>query len=275
MENKSINIFDFDGTLTTETWPKFWAWVRKFGYDGTKRNDTLQNAIDLYRKTAKGNELITFFGFFNDLLQKNNEVLTLDELMSGEEYITYAPGLVEFLKSSSKKTNNYIVSGGIKEFLTHLEIAKYFKGIYGTELSYYSSNPELITGIGDPKNIMTDDKKIDAIKEIVLTNALKTYQDVYYIADGYSDEPAMTFVHNNGGKVIFVYHPNIKDPLSIKNNEIFQQLSHQGIIDYFLPADYSSGSKLSNLLQRRELSSSKAAGTRSISYAPDFFPDDR
>ena len=23
----TINIFDFDGTLTTETWPKFWAWV--------------------------------------------------------------------------------------------------------------------------------------------------------------------------------------------------------------------------------------------------------
>ena len=26
-----INIFDFDGTLTTETWPKFWVWAKKFG----------------------------------------------------------------------------------------------------------------------------------------------------------------------------------------------------------------------------------------------------
>lgn len=38
MENNSkiINIFDFDGTLTTETWPKFWVWVKKFGYNGEK-----------------------------------------------------------------------------------------------------------------------------------------------------------------------------------------------------------------------------------------------
>lgn len=26
--SKTINIFDFDGTLTTETWPKFWVWVK-------------------------------------------------------------------------------------------------------------------------------------------------------------------------------------------------------------------------------------------------------
>lgn len=51
---KLINIFDFDGTLTTEIWPKFWVWVKKFGYSGEKRND---------------------------------ETLTYEELMEGEEYI--------------------------------------------------------------------------------------------------------------------------------------------------------------------------------------------
>ena len=49
VNNEPINIFDFDGTLTTETWPKFWVWVKKFGYSGEKRNDNLESALADYR----------------------------------------------------------------------------------------------------------------------------------------------------------------------------------------------------------------------------------
>ena len=34
MPTSKINIFDFDGTLSTDTWPKFWVWIKKFGLDG-------------------------------------------------------------------------------------------------------------------------------------------------------------------------------------------------------------------------------------------------
>lgn len=78
-----INIFDFDGTLTTETWPKFWVWVKKFGYSGEQRNDNLENALAEYRKTHEGNSLETFFGFFNDLLIEHNQTITYEELMDG------------------------------------------------------------------------------------------------------------------------------------------------------------------------------------------------
>lgn len=63
-ENDTINIFDFDGTLTTETWPKFWVWVKKFGYNGEQRNDDLENALAEYRKSHVGDDLETFFLFF-------------------------------------------------------------------------------------------------------------------------------------------------------------------------------------------------------------------
>lgn len=125
-----INIFDFDGTLTTETWPKFWVWVKKFGYSGEKRNDDLENALVKYRKTHIGNELETFFGFFNDLLVTNNQTITYEELMEGEKYIKYNPGVDDFIKNPDVK--NYIVSGGLKEFLENLETSEYFDGIYGT-----------------------------------------------------------------------------------------------------------------------------------------------
>lgn len=243
-----INIFDFDGTLTTETWPKFWVWIEKFGYSGEKRNDELELAIAKYRKIHSGNDLITFFGFFNDLLTNNNETLTTQELMSGEKFIVYNPGVKNFIQSS--KSQNYIVSGGIKEFLENLQIAKYFAGIYGTELSHnFASN---ITGIND---IMTDNKKIIAIQDILRKNNrdITDCRNVFYIGDGYSDASAMRYVHNNGGKAIFVHQPNKNDELSEYSNNIFRALKNEGIVDYCCIADYTKNSKLETILNRNEI----------------------
>ena len=247
-KNNPINIFDFDGTLTTETWPKFWVWVKKFGYSGEKRNDNLENALAEYRKTHRGDALETFFGFFNDLLIENNESLTYEELMDGEKYIKYNPGVKEFLENSSAK--NYIVSGGLKEFLEKLEIARNFEAIYGTPLIHNQNG--MITGIG---SVMTDDRKIHAIKQILNQNGNQNNDcsNVYYIGDGYSDAIAMEFVHNNGGKTIFVHQPNKNDGLFNHINKIYEELNKNGIVDYRCVADYRDGKILSKLLKRRRI----------------------
>lgn len=247
MESKGIeviNIFDFDGTLTTETWPKFWVWGKKFGYDGEQRNDELENALAEYRKSNFGNELETFFAFFNDLLVNNNEKLTYKEFMEGEKYIQYNPGVIEFIKETSVK--NYIVSGGLREFLQNLEIAKYFQGIYGTIVKHDEKG--LICGIGE---VMTDDKKILAIQDILRKNNRKgnDCHNVNYVGDGYSDAAAMRFVHNNGGKAIFVHQPNKDDKYYNYNNRIYQKLNEDGIVDFCCVADYTDASMLLNILQ--------------------------
>ncbi|MCI8362631.1 MAG: haloacid dehalogenase-like hydrolase [Clostridia bacterium] len=242
-----INIFDFDGTLTTETWPKFWVWVKKFGYSGEKRNDNLEGALAEYRRTHDGDALETFFGFFNDLLVDNKEVLTYEELMEGEKYIQYNPGVREFIEKASAK--NYIVSGGLKEFLQKLKIANNFDTIYGTPVKHNQDG--LITGIGE---VMTDDKKILAIKEILKLNNRQENdcRNVYYIGDGYSDAIAMRFVHNNGGKAVFVHQPNKNDGLYEYTNKIYEKLNSDGMVDFCCLADYRNGSTLSNILQRQK-----------------------
>lgn len=241
-----INIFDFDGTLTTETWPKFWVWVKKFGYNGAQRNDELENALNEYRKVNIGNELETFFGFFNDLLVSNHEVLNYEELMEGEKYIRYNPGVMEFIEKSSAK--NYIVSGGLKEFLQNLKIARNFKGIYGTPIQHDQEGR--ISGIGE---VMTDNKKILAIQDILKKNNReeKDCRNVYYIGDGYSDAVAMRFVHNYGGKAVFVHQPNKNDKFYQYNNKIYETLNKDGMIDFCCVADYTDNSILSNILQRQ------------------------
>ena len=247
MNIEPINIFDFDGTLTTETWPKFWVWVKKFGYSGEKRNDYLERALAEYRKTHIGDSLETFFGFFHNLLVSSKETLTHEELMEGEKYIEYNNGIYDFIEKTIAK--NYIVSGGLIEFLKSIKIAKYFDEIYGTPVQYDSNG--MICGIGE---IMTDDKKVLAIKDILKKNNRQENDcyNVYYIGDGYSDATAMRYVHNNGGKAIFVYQPNQDDEYYHYNNKIYQTLNANGMIDFYCIADYRNGSILSNILQRQK-----------------------
>ncbi len=241
-----INIFDFDGTLTTETWPKFWVWVKKFGYSAEKRNNKLEEAIAEYKKRKSCSELESFFAFFHDLLVESEETLIYDELMEGEKYIQYHLGVMEFIQNSLAK--NYIVSGGLKEFLENLKIAKCFDGIYGTTMQHNEKG--LISGIGE---IMTNDKKILAIQDILKKNNRKENdcQNVCYIGDGYSDAMAMRFVHNHGGKAIFVQPSNQNDKYYDYNNKIYQLLNAEGMVDYCCMTDYRRGSELSNLLQRQ------------------------
>jgi len=243
---KQINIFDFDGTLTTETWPKFCVWIDKYGFDGSKRNEHLERALIEYSRTNNGDLLELFFGFLNKLLADNNAKITLAELAEGEKFITYNPGVFEFFKVS--KVKNFIVSGGLLEFLQGLEIAKYFDGIYGTPARLDENG--FMVGVGE---VVTDCKKIPAILDILKKNGRDRNDcvNVNFIGDGASDMAAMRYVHENGGKAIFVHQPaGREDEWHEKLTKIYHELNADGIIDFRCVADFRQGSELTEILTR-------------------------
>ena len=242
-----INIFDFDGTLTNDTWPKFWVWVRKFGYQGISRNDDLEDALAEYRSKNLGNPLETFYAFFNDLLVSNKTTISLDELMEGERYIVYNPGVIEFLESSEIK--NYVITGGLKDFVSNLSIAKHFAGVYGTSVIFNQEGR--IPGIGEA---VTDDKKVDAIREILRINGRveDDCRGVAFIGDGYSDADSLKFVHEHGGISIFVHQPDTNDFYYEHNRQVYENLNKNGMIDYNLLADYRMDTPLGKVLRRKD-----------------------
>ncbi|MDE6141133.1 MAG: haloacid dehalogenase-like hydrolase [Bacilli bacterium] len=242
---QNINIFDFDGTLTTETWPKFWVWIKKFGFHGEKRNDELEDSLAEYRRKHIGNELETFFAFFNDLLNDNGETISVEELMEGEKYIVYNPGVLEFLEESDVK--NYIITGGLKDFIENLSVAKHFDGVYGTPVIYDEKGN--ISGIGE---VVTDDKKVDAIRDILVRNGRvkDDCRGVFFIGDGFSDEDSLRFVHEHGGKAIFVHQLDDDDHYYEYNKNIYERLNKDGMIDYCMIADYKRDSPLNKVLRR-------------------------
>lgn len=76
---------------------------------------------------------------------------------------------------------------------------------------------------------------------------------MYYIGDGYSDMSAMRFVHNNGGKTVFVYQPSKSDEFYEYNNKNYEKLNVDGIVDFRCVADYGKGSRLFSILQREKM----------------------
>ena len=77
-------------------------------------------------------------------------------------------------------------------------------------------------------------------------------ENVCYVGDGYSDAAAMRFVHNRGGKAIFVYQPNQKDDLYYEyNQKIYEMLNENGMVDFFVVADFRKDSALYKILEKR------------------------
>lgn len=248
MNKPKILIFDFDGTLTTDTWPKFWVWVKKFGYNGNFRNKELEKAISDYRKIHKDEDAWhTFFGFFNDLLVSSKESLSTQELLEGEKFIEYNPGAELFLQyaNSSPNIKTYILSSGLKEFLQGLVVSQYFDSIYGSSVIF--DDNKRITGI-DMNNIMSDKKKIQAIQNILAENDMieNDCSNVIYVGDGDSDGPSMKFVHENGGKCIFVYQTAQKENVTDVIQKMYGHYDSEGTVDFIYEADYRPGSSLRN-----------------------------
>ena len=68
-------------------------------------------------------------------------------------------------------------------------------------------------------------------------NGLSDCSDIIYLGDGLTDIYSFEFVHNNGGKAIFVYQN--------ENDKKISKVKEKGIVDYFTKADYTLNSELS------------------------------
>ena len=69
------------------------------------------------------------------------------------------------------------------------------------------------------------------------------FRNMVYIGDSDTDIPCMKLVNINGGHSIGVYNAETKD-----KSKVFRMLE-ENRIKYFVPADYTEGSKLENLVK--------------------------
>jgi len=223
-----VIIYDFDGTLTPTSIPKFEI-LEKCGM-----KDSLMDSI-IRSKETNTDLYVAVYKSYLDVIKESGNSLINSNFCLGNDKVIYNKGVEEFLKTVIDNGScNYLLSSGIKVYLEGISIASCFEEIYGTTFNYDENNE--VVGVD---LLMTDKKKVEKIKDInkIRGNNELDCTDIIYIGDGLTDFYAMEYVKNNGGISILVF----QDELSKSTNEMF----HKGVVSRIFKADYSSNSDLS------------------------------
>ena len=229
---KKIIIYDFDGTLTPYSMPRFEI-LKKCGIENYSKKLGFKLVIKARMFFKKIDMYTDIYEVLFETIKKSGFDLSDKNLSLGSNEIEYNPGVEEFIQYLNvNNVDNYIVSSGMEYYLKNTKIAPLFKEIYATKLNYDKENN--VSGI---KYLMDDKNKVNAIKDIMVKNRLEDCSDIIYVGDGLTDVYSFDYVHNNGGKAIFVYQN--------ENDKKISKIKEKGIVDYFTKADYTLNSELS------------------------------
>lgn len=235
---KKIIIYDFDGTLTPYSLPKFDI-LEKCGIIDGARNPKF---LELSQKKSKELNIDLYKAIYDtyfEIIKESNLKLNNENFSLGCDSVEYNKGVIEFLNLlKQNKITNYLLSSGIKVFLEKTSISSYFKEIYATSFTYNQDGEA--NGF---EFLMSDKNKVTAIKEILQKNRINNEDcsNIIYIGDGLTDYYAMKYIKEHSGTSIFVY----KD-LANKDMDIIKK---ENIVDIFTKADFSKNSELYNYIK--------------------------
>lgn len=149
---------------------------------------------------------------------------------------------------------HYIISAGLKEIIEGTPLKPYFQEIYASSFLYdtykrpiwprqvvnYTTKTQYLFRISKNCLDLSDE---DAVNEYINPEERRIpFSNFIYIGDSETDIPAMKIIKNGGGISIGVYNPHTK------NMDRVRKLLRQRRIDFLMPADYTEGSKLEQLV---------------------------
>ena len=189
--------------------------------------------------------------------------ITKESLRKWGESITFFNGveswfkrIAEFGREQGVIVEHYINSSGLKEIIEGTPIANEFKALFACSYYYdkagnamwpasavnYTNKTQFLFKINKGIFSISDSVKIN--ESIPEEEKRVPFNNMIYFGDGETDVPCMKLVRQMGGSSIAVYEPG-----NHKKEEIAERLFNQSRVDYFSPADYSSGADLDQLVK--------------------------
>ena len=258
MKNKPILAicYDFDKTLSPDDM-QAQGYIQSIGFEVSEfwkesndlatDNDMDQNLAYMYMMASKsrGKRLFTRENLRGDGAKV--------ELFPGVD--TWFDRINQYGDSKGVEVEHYIISSGLKEMIEGTKVADKFKKIYAS--SFYYDVDGVAVWPAQVVNYTNKTQFLFRIEKGVLdvnNQGVNSYfapdeyripfRNIVYIGDSDTDIPCMKLVNINGGHSIGVYNSETKD-----KSKVFRMLD-ENRIKYFVPADYTKGAKLEQLIHQ-------------------------
>jgi len=168
----------------------------------------------------------------------------------------------EYAEKQEVEVDHYIISSGLREMIKGTVIGKEFRFIFASGFSYdanqvaewpalavnYTNKTQYLFRINKGINNSYDNQSInkftpDEERPIPFSN-------IVYIGDGETDIPCMKMLKYQGGTSIAVFNPEKRGSKKRRApKQIAGELVAHGRADFAIPADYSDGSILDQVVK--------------------------
>lgn len=259
MKKKIAIMYDFDGTLAPINMQEY-SFIPELNM---KPSEFWSQCFDLAQKFNMDTNL-SYMYLMTSKAKERGLKITKDSFINHGKNITYFEGVTtwfkrinEFAASIGLEVEHYIISSGIQEILQGCSIAKEFRKMFACSFCYDENNVPIWPA--QAVNYTTKTQYIYRVRKGLIDNLydseelndyvndrdkLLPHANMIYIGDGQTDVPSMKLVKSQGGHSIAVYHPT-----SIKKYKLSRQLYEDGRVNFIAPADYSSGSRIENIIK--------------------------
>jgi len=252
-------VYDFDGTLSPQSMQNYTVLPKI----GTKPSD-FWRLVEQEAKATRSDKMLVYMRLILEKAEEKKVRITKEDFKTLASKIKFFPGVEDwfermngFVKSEGEQKiliKHYLISGGNKEILDGVKMARHFENIYASEYHFNHNGVAVF-----PKILVTDTTKTqflfrinkgrEDVAETINDHMPEAqrpipFSNMIYIGDGLTDVPCMALTKKSGGHTIAVYQKG-----SSKGLGVCKTLLHANRADFIAPADYRKGSDLSRRVQ--------------------------
>ena len=253
--------YDFDGTLS----PRY---MQEYGFFmglPPKERKTFWQKSNALAKEKHADPILTYMLRMIEEAEHSGNMLGTTrrafraygkdiDFFDGVE--TWFARISRYAEERGIRLDHYIISSGLKEIVEGSKIGKFFKEIYACSFLHGVNDAakwpaQVVNFTTKTQYLFRINKGSEDVSETATVNGYIApenrpvpFSHMIYIGDGETDVPCMRLVKEQGGCSIAVYAPG-----KAKSHKTALDLFRDGRVNYVIPADYSEGKLLENVVK--------------------------